>query len=84
MTIKAVITIPPIPSIKEDVMKTIQNRTIIGVLMLIMAGAVAYIGWVAPTPSLADASWPEPGAPGQPPKTPGLEVNQIVAELRVD
>jgi hypothetical protein len=65
-------------------MKKTQNWTTIGVLMLIMAGAVAYIGWVAPTPSLADASWPEPGLPGQPPKTPGFEVNQIVTELRVN
>jgi hypothetical protein len=70
-------------------MKTIQNRTIIGVLMLLIAGALAYVGWVAPTPLAedlysADTSWPEPGPPGQPPKIPGFEVNQIVAELRVD
>jgi hypothetical protein len=70
-------------------MKTIQNRTIIGVLILLIAGGLAYVGWVAPTPLTedlysADASWPEPGPPGQPPKIPGFKVNQIVAELRVD
>jgi hypothetical protein len=69
---------------KEDVMKRIQNWTTIGVLMLLMAGILAYIGWVAPAPSSADASWPEPGPPGPQPKIPGFEVNQIVAELRVD
>jgi hypothetical protein len=70
-------------------MKRIQNWTIIGVLMLLMAGVLAYVGWVAPTPLAedlysADASWPEPGPPGPKPKIPGFEVNQIVAELRVD
>jgi hypothetical protein len=70
-------------------MKTIQNRTIIGVLILLIAGGLAYVGWVAPTPLTedpysADASWPEPGPPGQPPKIPGSAVNQIVTELRVD
>jgi hypothetical protein len=65
-------------------MKRIQNWTTIGVLVLLMAGALAYIGWVAPAPSSANASWPEPGPPGQPPKIPGFEVTQIVAELRVD
>jgi hypothetical protein len=70
-------------------MKRIQNWTIIGVLMLLMAGVLAYVGWVTPTPLAedlysADASWPEPGPPGPKPKIPGFEVNQIVAELRVD
>jgi hypothetical protein len=35
-------------------MKTIQNRTIIGVLMLLIAGALAYVGWVASTPLAED------------------------------
>jgi hypothetical protein len=69
---------------KEDVMKRIQNWTTIGVLMLLMAGALAYIGWVAPAPSSADASWPEPGPPGPQPTIPGFEVDQIVTELQVD
>jgi hypothetical protein len=65
-------------------MKRIQNWTTIGVLMLLMAGALAYIGWVAPAPSSADASWPEPGPPGPQPPIPGFKVSQIVTELRVD
>jgi hypothetical protein len=76
-------------STKEDVMKTIQNWTISGVLILLIAGALAYVGWVATAPLAEDlysanASWPEPGPPGPQPKIPGLEVDQIVAELRVD
>jgi hypothetical protein len=71
-------------STKEDEMKRIQNWTTIGVLMLLIAGALAYIGWVAPAPSSADASWPEPGPPGPQPPIPGFKVSQIVTELRVD
>jgi hypothetical protein len=71
-------------STKEDEMKRIQNWTTIGVLMLLMTGALAYIGWAAPAPSSADSSWPEPGPPGPQPQIPGYKVNQIVTELRVD
>jgi hypothetical protein len=65
-------------------MKRIQNWTTMGVLMLLMAGALAYIGWVAPAPASADASWPEPGPPGPQPPITGFKVSQIVTELRVD
>jgi hypothetical protein len=76
-------------SAEENVVKTIEKGTIIGVMMLLIAGALAYVSWMATAPlagSLyqANSSWPEPGLPGQPPKIPGFEVNQIVTELRVD
>jgi hypothetical protein len=68
-------------------MKTSQNWTTSRAFVLLLAGALAYVGWVA-TARLADSSWPEPGPPGQPPKISGYKVNQkanqIVAELRVD
>src|ERR671919_1362130 len=69
---------------KEDMMKRIQNWATIGALMLLMAGALAYVGWVAPAPSSADSSWSEPGPPGPQPPIPGFEVAQIMAELRMD
>ncbi len=65
-------------------MKSIENWTIIGVLMLLMTGALASVGGVAPAPASADASWPEPGPPGPQPPIPGFKVSQIVTELRVD
>lgn len=64
-------------------MKTMENRTILRVFILLIAGALAYVPSVA-YPYSVDPSWPEPGAPGQPTQIPGHHTDQVIAELRLD